>query len=99
MSLFQIPDPVSIYESAKTSGLERQAADAFVSALYSAEISFLWRLGSKNWFGLGQACQDMATAQYLTLSKSETKGFLKLTVPTDMLEADNLSKFQTEWKV
>lgn len=98
MALFNIPDPVSIYESAVTAKLEREEADAFVSALYSSEISFLWRLGSKSLFGLGAALQDMATAQYLTLSQSQTKGFLKLTVPKDLLNPDNLSRFQTEYK-
>jgi len=39
--------------------------------------------------------QDAATAMYLTLQKLETKGFLTLTVPQDMLQANNLANFET----
>lgn len=101
MSLFNFPDPVSIFESAKNAGLERDVANAFVSSAYSAWISFVWRSGSAKWAdftGEGQAMKDAATAMYLSLSQLEKKGFLTLTVPQDMLNANNLSKFQTEHK-
>ena len=84
-------NPVSWYEAGKNSGLERDEINAFVSMFYSAQISFLWRSGSSKW-----ALQDAATAMYLSLSALAKKGFLTLTVPQDLLEADNLSKFQTE---
>lgn len=98
-SLFQVPDPVSIFEGAKNAGLERNVANALVSSSLSGWLSFLWTLGKKGLFGLGAAFQDMATAEYLTLSKLETKGFLTLTVPTEMLATENISRFQTEQKV
>ena len=100
MGLITIPDPVSIYESAKNAGLERQAANSFVSVMYSAWISLMWRSGSSKWAiwtGEGQAMKDAATAAYLTLSNQMTKGFLTLTVPSDMLANENLSKFQSEF--
>ena len=99
MSLLEFPNPVGWYESGKNAGLERDEVNAFVSMLYSAQISFLWRSGSSKWaqyIGEGKALQDAATAMYLSLSKLEKKNFLTLTVPSDMLAADNLSKFQTE---
>jgi len=92
-------NPVSWYEAGKNSGLERDEINAFVSMFYSAQISFLWRSGSSKWaqwIGEGKALQDAATAMYLSLSALAKKGFLTLTVPQDLLEADNLSKFQTE---
>lgn len=98
VALISIPDPVSIYESAKNAGLERQAADAFVSAAYSGWIAFLWRLGAKRLFGLGPALRDAATAQYLTLARMETKGFLTVTMPRDLLDAANGARFETEWQ-
>ena len=98
MALLSIPDPLAIYESAKIAGLERQAANAFVSAASSAWIAFLWRLGAKNLLGLGPALRDAATAQYLTLARMETKAFLTITAPKDMLEPANLARFETEWK-
>lgn len=97
MGLITLPDPMSMYESAKTSTLERKEIDAFVSASYSAWISFLWRLGDKNYFGLGPAVRDAATSLYLTLSLKETKNFLTLTVPQELLDAKNLAKFQSEY--
>jgi hypothetical protein len=99
MGLFSIPDPVSMFESAKNAGLERETANALVSASLSASISAMWRSGSAKWAawtGEGQALKDAATAMYLSLSKLEKKNFLTLTVPKDLLDADNLSRFQTE---
>lgn len=96
MGLIDFPDPISMLEGAATDKLEREVVNALVSSSMSGYLSFLWTLGAKTLFGLGPACRDMATAQYLTLSRLETKNFLTLTVPTDMLSADNLSRFQTE---
>jgi hypothetical protein len=101
MGLFQIPDPVSMFESAKNAGLERDIAQAFVSASLSAAITGMWRSGSAkwaDWTGEGQALKDAATAMYLSLQTkllTEKPGFLVLTVPQDLLAADNLSRFQT----
>lgn len=94
-------NPVSWFESAINAKLERAAANALLSAACSNYITFLWRSGSSKlalWFGEGQALRDSATAMYLTLSSLETKDFLTLTVPQDLLSADNLSKFQSERK-
>lgn len=99
MSLFSLPDPVSMFESAKTAGLEREIANSLVSAAYSAWISFMWRSGSAKWAiwsGEGQGMKDAATAMYLSLRELEKKNFLTLTVPQDLLDPNNLSKFQTE---
>ncbi len=99
MALLEFPNPVAWFESAANAKLERAEVNAFVSMLYSAQISFLWRSGSSKWaqyLGEGKALQDTATAMYLTLSRMQTKDFLVLTVPQDLLSPDNLSKFQTE---
>jgi hypothetical protein len=101
MDVFDVPDPVSIFESAKNAGLEREVVNALVSASYSAIISGLWRSGSAkwaDWTGIGQAMKDAATAMYLSLAGLEQKGFITLTVPKDLLSADNLSRFQTEFQ-
>jgi len=101
VSFLSFPDPVSIFESAKTAGLERDELNALVSAAYSATITALWRSGDAKWsawFGEGQALKDAATAMYLSLRALEKKNFLTLTVPSDMLKPENLSKFQTEKK-
>lgn len=101
MGLFNIPDPVSIFESAKTSGLEREVINSLISASYSATISAMWRSGSAKWVlitGEGPALKDAATAMYLSLRALEAKGFLSLTVPQDLLDPNNLARFQTEEK-
>src|SRR5258708_30319077 len=101
MALLEFPNPVGWYESAKNAGVERDTANAFLSMLYSAQIAFLWRSGSAKWAtftGEGQALKDAATAMYLSLEGLMKKNFLTLTVPQDLLEADNLSRFQTSSK-
>jgi len=99
MGIFQIPDPVSMFESAKNAGLEREIAAAMVSASLSAAIAGMWRSGTAkwaDWTGEGQALKDAATVMYLTLHQQLKPGFLVLTVPKDLLDADNLARFQTE---
>jgi hypothetical protein len=101
VGIFQIPDPVSMFESAKNAGLEREIASALVSASLSATIAGMWRSGSAkwaDWTGEGQALKDAATVMYLTLEQQLKPGFLVLTVPKDLLDANNLSRFQTELK-
>jgi hypothetical protein len=93
MGLFSIPDPVSMFESAKDAQLGRQEVGVFVSASYSFLISSLWRAGAGRllvWLGLGKALQDGATAMYLALQQEMKPGFLVLTVPKDMLTAANV---------
>jgi hypothetical protein len=88
-----------MFEGAKNAGLEREAVNSFVSSAYSAWITAMWRSGSAKWAtftGEGQAMKDAATAMYLSLTQLEAKNFLCLTVPQDLLDPDNLSKFQTE---
>jgi hypothetical protein len=88
-------NPVDWAESASNGKLEREAVNAAFSAAASAQITLCWSLGRKKWLGfLG----DVATAAYLSLQQLEGKGFLTLTVPKDLLNADNLARFQTEYK-
>lgn len=99
MGLIDFPDPVGMFEGAKNANLERQEINALASMVYSAQITFLWRSGSSKWAqwtGEGKALQDGATAMYLTLTQLETKNFLTLTVPSDLLDPNNLARFQTQ---
>jgi hypothetical protein len=98
MGILDFPNPADWYNAAKNGNLQRQEVNAFVSMLYSAEIAFLWRSGAAkwaDWTGEGKALKDAATAMYLSLQALEKQGFLTLTVPSDLLSPDNLSKFQT----
>ena len=90
-----------MFEGAKNAQLEREVVNSLVSAAYSAWISAMWRSGSAKWVsysGEGPALKDAATAVYLSLADLEAKGFLSLTVPKDLLDPNNLSRFQTEEK-
>ena len=101
MGLVDFPDPVGMLEGAANAKLEREVVNALMSAMYSAWISFVWRSGAAkwaDWSGEGQALKDAATAMYLSLRTLEQKQFLSLTVPQDLLDPANLSKFQTEEK-
>lgn len=100
MGLLEFPNPVGWYESGKNAGMERDEVNAFVSMLYSAQISFLWRSGSSKWaqyIGEGKALQDAASAMFLSLESLQKKGFINLTVPKDLLDPENLSRFQTQY--
>jgi len=99
MGLLDFPNPVEWITGAKDDSEKRLLINATMSALYSAQITFMWRSGSSKialWFGEGQALKDAATAMYRTLSVLESKNLITLTVPKDLLEASNLSQFQTE---
>ena len=96
MGLFDFPNPVGWIEGAKDAEMVRQVGNAALSAAFSSWISGLWALGQNRFFGFAAS---MATSAYLSLRQLETKGFLTLTVPNAMLEADNLSRFQTERKM
>jgi hypothetical protein len=101
MALLEFPNPADWINSFKLGDLERRAANAAMSAAYSSYISGLWSEGKSKWFtlsGTGQGLMDAATAAYLSLRELEAKGFLTLTVPKDLLSADNLARFQTEQK-
>ena len=100
MGLIDFPDPGAIFNSFKTGALERETLNAILSAMYSSYISGLWAEGCGKWAiwtGAGEGLKDAATASYLSLRELEKKGFLTLTVPKDLLSADNLSRFQTEF--
>lgn len=96
MSLLEFPNPVAWFESAKDENQKRDLINATMSTLYSAQITLLWETGRRKLWGEGAALQRTATSMYLTLSTLEKKGLITLTVPKDLLAADNLSQFQTE---
>jgi hypothetical protein len=101
MGLIDFPDPVSMFEGAKTAGLEREVINALMSAAYSAWITLIWESGDAKWIdwaGEGLALKKAATAAYISLRALEAKNFLSLTVPQDLLDPKNLSQFQTEEK-
>jgi hypothetical protein len=101
MGLVDFPDPISMFEGASNAKLEREVINSIMSAAYSSWISFMWRSGSAkwaDWTGEGQAMKDAATVAYLSLRELEKKQFLCLTVPKELMAADNLSRFQTEEK-
>ena len=101
MGLIDFPNPGDWFNSFKEGTLERQAANSILSAMYSSYIAGLWRSGAAkwaDWSGEGQALKDMATVTYLSLRELESEHFLTLAVPKDLLDADNLSRFQTEWR-
>lgn len=92
MGLIDFPSPVDWYESAKNAGLERQEAVTVLSAVYSFWITAMWSLGQSRFFWF---LKDAASAMYQTLAQLQKSGKLDLTVPTEMLQPANLSKFTT----
>lgn len=92
MGVIDFPDPVSWLESAKSAGMERDAANTVLSAAYSFWVTGMWSLGQSRFFWF---LRDAATAMYISLAQLEKKGLLALTVPTALLENANVSRFQT----
>lgn len=95
MGVIDFPNPADWYESAKNSGMERDAANTVLSGVYSFWIAGMWSLGQRKYFWF---VADAATAMYLSLSDLQKKGLLALTIPTSMLEPKNLSRFTTIMK-
>lgn len=84
-----------MFEGAKNAGLERETANAFVSAACNSYMTFLWEAGKKvPW--IGPAMQRMAIATHLTLEGLMAKNFLNLVVPKEMLDPNLRSQFQGE---
>ena len=96
MGMLDFPDPASWITGIKDDDQKRAIINSVMSAAYSSWIAFLWRAGQRNFLGFGAAMRDAATSAYLTLHVLEQKKFLALTLPKDLLDADNLSRFQTE---
>lgn len=96
--MFDLPNPVGMYEQAKMAGLEREIAEDFLGVAYSGYINFMW--GLRKLPMIGQACQSQALAVYFSLKNSKTfdEGKLRLTVVKDILSPDLLSQYQTEYK-
>lgn len=87
-------NPVDWGESIADGSLRRTEIRKGLSALYSAQITELWELGKRLPWGFGKAQQRTATALYLSVSANLGDG-LTLTVPKDLLDADNLAQFET----
>jgi hypothetical protein len=96
MDILGFPDPASWVTEIKDDAEKRAILNAIMSATYSSWICFLWRWGQRNLLGLGPALRDAATSAYLTLHQLEANKFMTLTVPQDLMEPNNLAKFQTE---
>lgn len=97
MPLLEFPDVIGMYESAKNAGLEREVANAAVSAACNGYMTFLWEAGKKVPL-IGPAMQRMAIATHLTLEGLMTNNFLNLVVPKEMLDPNIRSQFQGEQK-
>lgn len=86
-------NPVGWVEAAKNAGYERNVVNVLLSGAISAWLAAMWGLGQKKFFGFAA---DAATAAFLSMRQLEAKNLLTLTVPTKLLDAANLSRFQTE---
>jgi|SRR5690348_1814232 len=91
------PNPVSWFESYANGKIERDITKAVLSTIYSNYITLLFETGRKKLWGEGAALQATARATYLCLQPLVNKGLLALTVPQDLLDADAMSKFQSEY--
>ncbi len=96
--MFGLPDPLADILGNK---LEKNIAKTLLSATYSASITGLWSSKQSRlaqWLGIGQADRDVATSIYLSLQPMVESGDIVLTVPRELLDPNNLARFQSELK-
>jgi hypothetical protein len=91
------PNPVSWFESAATGKMDRDVMKSILSAVYSNYITLMFETGRKKLWGEGPALQATARVTYLSLQPLVQKGLLVLSVPKDLLDPDELSKFESEY--
>jgi hypothetical protein len=96
--MFDLPNPVGMYEQAKNAGLEREIVEDILGQMYSDYITTRWTMKNIPILGPGLSAGAYATYVSLKNGKLYTEGKLRLTVPQDMLNPDILAKFQTEWE-
>lgn len=96
--MFGLPD---FFGDLLAHGLEKEVWKDIASAAFSGYISGLWA-GKQSKvsaiLGLGQAERDIATSTWLALQPMVERGELVLTVPKELLDPDNLARFQTQEK-
>jgi len=95
--MFDLPDPVGMYEQAKNAGLEREIAEDFLGVAYSGFINLVWGLRKIPIFGPAFAAQALSIYFSLKNGKLFQEGKLRITVNKSLLDPDLLSQYQTEW--
>jgi hypothetical protein len=95
--MFNLPDPVSMFETAKNAGLEREVALDFIGTAYSSFLNLLWGLQKVPVVGGAFKAQALGTFFSLRNSQLYQEGKIKLTVKKEMLDPDLLSQYETEW--
>lgn len=98
MGLISLPDPVSMFETWKNAGEEREVAEDILSQMYSDYLTTRWAWRSVPIIGNGIAAGAYATYVSLKNGKLFADGRLRITVPKSMLDPDLLSLYQTEYK-
>ena len=89
--------PVSAVLEIGDDKLKQEAIKSVLSAAYSAAITSLFETGRKKLWGEGHALQQTARALYLSLQPLVQNGVLSLSVPKDLLDPDELAKFEGEY--
>jgi len=95
--MFDLPDPVSMFETAKNAGLERKVALDFIGNAYSSYLNLLY--GCRKIPLIGPALENQAYGTLASIKNNKlfTDGELRITVNTELWNPDRLSKFQGEW--
>lgn len=77
--------------------LKQQAIKSVLSAGYSAAITSLFETGRKNLMGEGHALQQTARSIWLSLQPMVENKLLSLAVPLDLLDKNEMAKFESEY--
>lgn len=96
--MFDLPNPIGMYEQAKNAGLAREIVEDVLSQAYSDYLTTRWTWRTLPIIGNGIGEGAIATLVSLRNSQLYEEGKIRLTVPKSMLDPDLLSKYQTEYK-
>lgn len=97
MGLISLPDPVSMFETWKNAGEERDIVEDFISNTYSSFLNFLYGNRKLPLLGAGLEEQAFGTLASIMRNKLFTQGKIKIVVNNDLWNADRLKIYTGGW--
>lgn len=95
--MFDLPDPVGMFEQAKNAGLEREIALDALSDAWSSFLNLLYGCRKIPIIGAALENQAYGTLASIRNNKLFIEGKLRITVNKELWDPDRLEQFQGEW--
>jgi hypothetical protein len=95
--MFDLPDPVGMFEKAKNAGLEREIALDAISDVWSSFLNLLYGCRKIPIIGQGLENQAYGTLASIMNNRLFKEGKLRITVNKELWDPNRLTQFQGEW--